>query len=922
MSTTLPMKEVGNLISSPEFPNAVQWAADGTLAVAEGNGITLLNPSALNGPRSFCAVEAFAKDAVVEAAGGVLKTNQGSSIHHDLAMSSIILSSAGGKDTLGSESGGREKKDSNSQSKKSQVAPRAIAWSPPGAGPFGSSLLAAVLTDHRILVYGPQRGASPEWKELASLHDDVVNYMANESGVPPKNVRHVPSPAPSPSPDDPKTNHSQSQKAQPSDASDPENVESVQPRKPEVQVQVQEPEEEPTEQAGLAADPSPEPLTKQQAAMKTVSMFFTLRRNLPASEIPVYPTPSSHLKDGDLSCLKQAMDTVWTQHCSLSFRPAGVTRKMFEIESRYQLRLAWDRYNNVAREGYEEVVGLQGPGGSSCHPALDKIEKENGETTESEDEEIVVYARNTRNGRQRRQRASVQVPKRLISWLDLPPVNPQSAGDYKRTLINGAVKRFLLVRADGEEPAVRYRSSSQHLKAEDVALLEGVVEEYAEAFAEAFVALNLDKANFQQLVTVQLRKMWDRVTGKYIPPDLNIQETARDAFGSTVSNENDGPPVVPTLRGASHGLSGGGVRGRGGGRGKARGGGSQRTPFERGDQPANRLCTSAHEYERRLLSLSSISCAWSPILGEEVGLQCSLLAVGTKEGRVWLWRYCHGRNDARADEFDDHFNNRFTFLGCCCSSSLDASSGAEGLKPRESVPWSSALDWVGMTGEHGVKLESVILVIGRSDGSVALLMCKVDDLQIGNVQIDPNVFHQLDTVALGCKGETKVLQAVTCVCAKVVCGGTRLVVAVAGAMGIVSLWVGALKKSGQKCVLINQERVYSCPWLVESASIRYSAVTGLCMTCPPETDDDSWDLLILACNREGSLACWRLPCDRIQSMQGSESIDRCESPVACFKRVKPYREVGFGTFGIAASPGGGFIATARCALPKGIDIIK
>jgi len=223
-----------------------------------------------------------------------------------------------------------------------------------------------------------------------------------------------------------------------------------------------------------------------------------------------------------------------------------------------------------------------------------------------------------------------------------------------------------------------------------------------------------------------------------------------------------------------------------------------------------------------------------------------------------------------------------------------------------------------MTGEHGVKPESVILVVGRSDGSVALLMCKVPDLE-GNVQINGNVFHQLDTAALGSKVETKVSQAVTCVCAKVVCDGTRLVVAVAGAMGTVSLWVGALKR-GQESVLIDQERLYSCPWFVESASIRYLAVTGLCMTCPPEIDDDSRALLILACNREGSLACWSLPYDKIQSLQGS--VDGCEGPVACFKRVKPYREVGFGTFGIAASPGGGFVATARCALPKGIDIIK
>lgn len=910
MPATLPAKEVGNLISSPEFPNAVQWAEDGTLAVAEGNGITLLNPSALNGPRSFCAVEGFARDDVTEAAG-VLRSNQGSSVHYDLATSSIIQSAAGGKDSAGSESGGREKRDASSQPRKSLVSPRAMAWSPPAAGPWGSSLLATVLTDHRIIVYGPQQGMSPEWKELVSLHHDLLNYMANESCDVQTETRPV-----SP-PDPPKA---RSRKPQPSSKpAEPQKglkSDSLNLNTNEVQGRSCAVESESIEKLQLPATTnthhSTEPLTKQQAALEAVSRFFTLRRQLSAPEVPTYPTPNSHLKDADLSCLKQAMDAVWgEQNSGQNFKALGVTRKVFEIECRYQLRLAWDRFNNVTREGYEEIVGLQGPGGPARHASEEQVKQEYGETTES-DEEEVFDARRTRTSK----RTKAPEPKDTVSWLDLPPVNTQSAGDYKKSLISGAVKRFLCVRSDSEEEVVTYRSSSQHLKAQDVALLERVVEEYMEAFEEALGALNLGKATFQQLVTVQLRKMWDRATGRCIPPDLNFKETSRDilvANGGAKSNGDDGPPVVPILGIASHRLSGSGVRGRGGSRGKTRGGGGGGNLT---DQPTSgKLCTSPQEYERRLLSLSSISCAWSPILNDQNDMRFSLLAVGTKEGRVWLWRYRHGVANAYVDAFDGP--SRFTFLGCCFPGRDNSSTS------NVPVAWSSALSWVKIQGDRdGVKPERVVLVTGASDGSISLSARKVCDLQATELSAG-NVLDNLDAALLRGNGGTRLSQVVTCISAKVVLGGSRLVVVAAGGMGIVKIWAGGVK-GGQNSVFIEQEHVYFCSGFEDAGgNCPISAITGLCFTGPPEAGDDSSlssPLMIVACNRQGSMASWSLPCDRIKALKGI--VDGCEGPVACFKRMKPVRELGFGTFGLAASPGGGFVVTARCALPKGIDFVK
>ncbi len=53
-------------------------------------------------------------------------------------------------------------------------------------------------------------------------------------------------------------------------------------------------------------------------------------------------------------------------------------------------------------------------------------------------------------------------------------------------------------------------------------------------------------------------------------------------------------------------------------------------------------------YERRLALLSCTAAAWSPLCtaddqadaesGVAASLCCSVLAVGTKSGRIWLWR--------------------------------------------------------------------------------------------------------------------------------------------------------------------------------------------------------------------------------------------------------------------------------------------
>ena len=45
------------------------------------------------------------------------------------------------------------------------------------------------------------------------------------------------------------------------------------------------------------------------------------------------------------------------------------------------------------------------------------------------------------------------------------------------------------------------------------------------------------------------------------------------------------------------------------------------------------------EFEARVGLLQPRSVAWSPVFAGEGGARFCVLAVGTKSGRVWLWRY-------------------------------------------------------------------------------------------------------------------------------------------------------------------------------------------------------------------------------------------------------------------------------------------
>ena len=245
-------------------------------------------------------------------------------------------------------------------------------------------------------------------------------------------------------------------------------------------------------------------------------------------------------------------------------------------------------------------------------------------------------------------------------------------------------------------------------------------------------------------------------------PPLPRQRTTTKSTTTTPG----GAATSPRPRSASTATDGRGSGGssRGGGRGRGSGGrkrpASALNPEKYGPQSLSGTtwwggeCASTAVYERRLFSVSSISVAWSPAVsirslsGDGSGgstqittttttntTTFSVLAVGTKEGSVWLWRCEHPAVPASPMSGDDEkrsLTSRLTLIGSVGGGNLS---------------WVSAMKWVsipaagGSSGDGGEKTcnaagatdsfantaasfsrgsDVLVLAVGASDGSVTL----------------------------------------------------------------------------------------------------------------------------------------------------------------------------------------------------------
>ncbi|KAL9225445.1 hypothetical protein vseg_001370 [Gypsophila vaccaria] len=154
-STAAPF-QIASLVNTPSFPNAVVWSADNLLAVANGDIVTILNPTNLQGPRGVITVVAAGKPLSI----GV--------IDRDDMLSGCLLPTRLARDR--------------------QPCVRSISWSPAGYTPNNGCLLAVCTVEGRVKVYRePSCEFQAEWIEVldisALLHGHFVKAKFGEPEI-------------------------------------------------------------------------------------------------------------------------------------------------------------------------------------------------------------------------------------------------------------------------------------------------------------------------------------------------------------------------------------------------------------------------------------------------------------------------------------------------------------------------------------------------------------------------------------------------------------------------------------------------------------------------------------------------------------------------------------------------------------------
>jgi len=1178
-------KDVAQLINGLEYPNSVQWADDGTLAVAEGSCVGILHPGSLSGAQAFAAVDGFAQDTVIAAPG---KPN-GACIHFDMALSLRVLLSPHKESAAGSGKGSKE--PGATTSRRPLASAKAIAWSPTGAATAGGCLIATVTNDHRVIIFGPDKKLDPEWRPLFTVHEHLLNYltetrweaidavtlqesammlgstyagisrggggdeendfedeeeilrlrggaggssdldgedsltedeeleMKEESkkespaaaakgktttrGGKAPQKQAIATRASAPAPPAP-TNRRKPAAPQVAPAGDATDLGELGPSFSSAGADAAL-----AAQAVLAGIPPvefhPNRLAKLAIADTVAKRFFELRRQHEPSSLPIYDKTSTHLKDADRDNLEKASEEYFKVYAE-KIAELGLDKKKFWQECRIALPRCWNRKRNVFIKGFEESIGGGlGPGGEIQEESAAEADSEATENEETANEEgagggssrvrklrkrgaaraAAMREPSADNGmdidqsqlpelKRKRgitisdplfEREAFELPpsegEGSFTWRDLPPVDNSNRTSLKLTLIEGAVKRFLRLRA--AEPASllpTYPSQKSFLKGVDAWNVDRVMKEYMREHAPAMEALQFDLKRFLGFFNARLRRVWDRSSSDPIPA------TSFDFVGSSLvecifdihsdngvvhpegSGEGGVLGPVPVLDkvdpnwqrrfnsklavdggasgsgGADEGPSTGAAGARGGsnrggraaqrGSGGGGGGGDIKTARRKRKQPNKVRAGGGYNkdslggtewwggndlnsdmYERRLLSISAISVAWSPAVtvggrsrtgssdsntasGSSDGFNsnreemCSFLAVGTKEGSIWLWRCRHPAVPAlpgTAEEESARLEERMELIGRLPGK----------LSWADSMKWvaipvnqysSSADDAADGGAEAGVAIAGavLVLVVGTSDGAVTLW--GTDSFTLNSISTAaPSEQQQQQQLLPMEKWNSILLPDLTQVISidaalrynfpstsssidnstnAVV--GTQLVVAIGKSAGVVSVWTSTdlsnslihpdgrnfSRKAGQtstgavssgiekvKAALRQRGQVLKIP---EPSGLGSSSVTGVGLAAGGE--------VVVACSREGALESWSLPLNLTSATDIASDSGRGgggnftnltalrprSAPVAC--SVRKQKEAGFGSFGVAISPGGMFVAVTKNALPAGTEYVK
>lgn len=153
------------LYNDPDVPAAIQWSDDNLLAVAARGTITILNPGALDGPRSFATVGAFKLDTLQVGALPRQPETSGTLLH-------AVATEARTQDVANSD-----------------ASVLCMAWSPLGSTQQGGCILATVGSDHVVSMHGRLGRAGTGWdRQLCTLQVSVQSSLppqASASSLPP-----------------------------------------------------------------------------------------------------------------------------------------------------------------------------------------------------------------------------------------------------------------------------------------------------------------------------------------------------------------------------------------------------------------------------------------------------------------------------------------------------------------------------------------------------------------------------------------------------------------------------------------------------------------------------------------------------------------------------------------------------------------
>ena len=429
------------------------------------------------------------------------------------------------------------------------------------------------------------------------------------------------------------------------------------------------------------------------------------------------------------------------------------------------------------------------------------------------------------------------------------------------------------------------------------------------------------------------------IEGEEAPIPLSNKEILSRASTRGGESAAAAAPAVPAAVAAAHA-----PRGRSRGRGRGGRGGSvayaDRYGKESlgGSQYWGGSNLNSDVYERRLLGVSALSVAWSPTVVSQLSSSStdsgvapnlensattafSIIAIGTKEGRIWLWRCVHPALPALPGSEEQE------------RSSLDQRLSLVGRLPGN-LSWAGVMKWISipittlannnnsnnaapLKGPGGASSSSstlssvLVLAVGSSDGRVTLW--GADSSTLGHAESLETPLTKWATI---CAPD---LVQVTSLDARFRYSsspnkGPQLVIAVGKSAGGLCAWVSQelpVSETPFPTLSSATDKIRSALrggeilQLLDHSVLSSQSVSGVTLAAGAE--------LLVACCRDGRMETWALP-------KVGNTLQPSVAPVPCARRKQ--KDMGFGAFGVAASPGGTFVAVARCSLPAGVDFVK